>query len=246
MTTEAGHAQPDLAECATELKSVPQVVPGVGEVQLGSLRRLDPISRVFGFDRGRCVDRYYIEAFLAGYAGDIRGRVLEVTDNHYTTTFGGDRVTRSDVLHAVEGNRKATMVADLACTRQFKPAVFDCIILTQTLQHIYRTRDVVATLHHTLAPGGVVLATVPGISQISRYDMDRWGDFWRFTTLSARRLFEEAFAHQDVTVEAFGNVLAATAFLHGLSAQELRVEELDHRDPDYELLITIRARKPGM
>jgi hypothetical protein len=40
-----------------------------------------------------------------------------------------------------------------------------------------------------------------------------------------------------------GNVLAAISFLHGLAAEELRPEELDHRDTDYELLITVRARK---
>jgi hypothetical protein len=40
-------------------------------------------------------------------------------------------------------------------------------------------------------------------------------------------------------------VLAATAFLHGLASQDLRSEELDHLDPDYQLLITVRAMKPG-
>ena len=49
-----------------------------------------------------------------------------------------------------------------------------------------------------------MLATVPGISQISRYDMDRWGDFWRFTTLSMRRLFEQSFAPADVAVTSRG------------------------------------------
>jgi len=43
----------------------------------------------------------------------------------------------------------------------------------------------------------------------------------------------------------YGNVLAATAFLHGLAAEELTREELDHRDPDYELLIGVRAQKPA-
>jgi len=38
-------------------------------------------------------------------------------------------------------------------------------------------------------------------------------------------------------------VLAATAFLNGLATEELRKEELDHYDPHYQLLITIRARK---
>ncbi len=89
----------------------------------------------------------------------------------------------------------------------------------------------------------MLLATFPGISQISRSDMDRWGDYWRFTSLSAKRLFEEAFPPGNVSVEAHGNVLAAVAFLHGLAAEELRPEELDHRDPDYEVLITVRAAK---
>jgi hypothetical protein len=89
------------------------------------------------------------------------------------------------------------------------------------------------------------LVTVPGISQIVRYDMDRWGDYWRFTTLSARRLFEAAFPSGDVAVEAHGNVLVATAFLHGLTTRDLRPDELDYRDPDYEVLITVRAVKHG-
>jgi hypothetical protein len=102
----------------------------------------------------------------------------------------------------------------------------------------------VRTLHRILRPGGVVLATVPGISQIVRYDMDRWGDYWRFTSLSARRLFEEAgFSKSDTIVEAHGNVLVATAFLQGLSTRDLQTEELNHQDPDYEVLITVRAVK---
>jgi hypothetical protein len=86
---------------------------------------------------------------------------------------------------------------------------------------------------------------VPGISEIVRYDMDRWGDYWRFTTLSARRLFEAAFGPGKVDVAAQGNVLVATAFLHGLSTRDLRPDELEYRDPDYEVLITVRAVKHG-
>ena len=33
-----------------------------------------------------------------------------------------------------------------------------------------------------------------------------WGDFWRFTSLSAERLFAERFGAADVTVESYGNV----------------------------------------
>ncbi|HEX6050119.1 MAG TPA: hypothetical protein VFZ21_12650, partial [Gemmatimonadaceae bacterium] len=82
----------------------PDAPPPPGAVHLGDLRRLTPISRAFGYDRGGPVDRYYIEGFLARYASDVRGRVLEVGDDSYTRRFGGNRVTRRDVLHVHEGN----------------------------------------------------------------------------------------------------------------------------------------------
>ncbi|MEW6192540.1 MAG: methyltransferase domain-containing protein [Bacillota bacterium] len=215
-----------------------------GGVNFGDLRRFAPVSRAFGFDRGTPVDRYYIEQFLSANAADIRGRVLEVGDNFYTRKFGGRRVTRSDILHATADNPKATIVADLTRSDELPADIFDCVILTQTLQFIYDVKAAVRSLYRILKPGGVLLATVPGISQISRYDMERWGEYWRFTTLSVRRLFAEVFPPENVMVGAYGNVVAAIAFLHGLAAEELSAAELAFNDPDYELLITVRAVKP--
>jgi len=209
----------------------------------GTLRRLTPVSRVFGFDRGLCIDRYYIENFLAHHADDIHGRVLEIGDDAYTRKFGSERVTKSDVLHVAEGNPKATIVADLTCTDHIRTDTFDCIIFTQTLQFIYDMRAAIRHLHRILKPGGVLLATFPGISQISRYDMERWGDFWRFTDASTRRLFAEVFGPDNVTIQTYGNVLVACAFLHGLAANELSASELDFADPEYQVVITVRATK---
>ena len=222
-----------------------RVWPPLGWVRFGGLRRSTPISARFGFDRGLPIDRYYIEAFLSRHAPDIRGRVLEIGDGAYTRRFGGPQVRRSDVLHAAPGNPAATLVGDLATGAGIPQAAFECIILTQTLQFIYDVPSAIQNVHADLKPGGVVLATVPGISQISRYDMERWGDFWRFTPLSARRLFEGAFAGEALAVEAYGNVLAAVAFLHGLATEELRPRELAHNDEDYPVIITIRAQKRG-
>jgi glycosyltransferase involved in cell wall biosynthesis len=218
--------------------------PGVPPVRFGTLRGLTPVSRKFGWDRGGLpVDRYYIEGFLQQHARDIAGHVLEVRDDAYTRKFGGSNVTHADVLHPTTDNPKATIVADLTSADQIPSDTFDCIVLTQVLPFIPDTQAAVRTLHRILRPGGVVLATVPGISQIVRYDMDRWGDYWRFTSLSARRLFECGFPGGDVRAEAHGNVLVATAFLQGLSSRDLRPDELDYRDPDYEVLITVRAVK---
>jgi SAM-dependent methyltransferase len=217
--------------------------PPVSWVRFGNLRRVTPVSRVFGFDRGHCIDRYYIENFLTRYAEDIHGRVLEVADDRYTTRFGGNRVTKSDVLYVQQGNPRATIVADLSSDNEIPSDSFDCIILTQTLQFIYDVRRAILTLYRILKPGGVLLATLHGISQISRYDMERWGEYWRFTTCSARKIFEEAFPAANVSVEAHGNVLAANAFLQGLAVEDVRQEQLDYCDPDYEVLITVRAIK---
>jgi SAM-dependent methyltransferase len=206
-------------------------------------RSTEPLSRTFGLDRGTPIDRYYIERFLRANSGSIRGRVLEVCDATYTRRFGGSRVTHSDVLHAVEGNSRATIVGNLETGAGIPAAAFDCIILTQVLPFVFNTQAAVDSCYRALKPGGIVLATVPGISQISRYDMDRWGDFWRFTSLSARRLFENAFMGGEVAVQAFGNVLVATSFLNGLALEELRPEDLDSVDRNYEVIITIKATR---
>ena len=216
--------------------------PAVGLVRFGDLRRLTPISRVFGFDRGTPIDRYYIERFLARNSADIRGRVLEIGDDTYTRRYGGDRVTRSDVLHVSEDNPKATIFADLANADHIPSDTFDCIVLTQTLHLIYDLRSAVSTLHRILRPGGVLLTTFPGISQIDHHDWrESW--YWSLTTCSARRLFEEVFPARDLTISSHGNVLAATAFLQGIALEELRADELDHDDADYQVTITVRAGK---
>jgi SAM-dependent methyltransferase len=217
--------------------------PPVGKVRFGNLRRVAPISRIFGYDRGVPIDRYYIENFLTRYSADVRGRVLEVGDNAYTQRFGAERVTKSDVLHISEGNPQATFVADLSRADHVPSDLFDCVVLTQTLQLIYDVREAIKTIHRILKPGGVLLATFPGISQIAN---DEWGKtwYWSFTTLSAERLFGEVFPAANVSVEAHGNVFVSIAFLHGLALSEVNTAELDHRDPSYELSIAVRAVKP--
>ncbi|WP_392482967.1 class I SAM-dependent methyltransferase [Nostoc sp. C110] len=215
----------------------------VGNINLGSLGRVKPIRPNFGLDRGLAIDRYYIENFLARYAEDIQGHVLEIKEPLYTNKFGGDRITKSDVLHVEVGNPKATIVADLTKAEHLPSNTFDCIILTQTLPFIYDVRAAIKTVHRILKPGGVLLATVPGITQISYDDMTRWGQYWSFTTLSTQRLFEEVFDQNKIQVTAYGNVLSAIAFLHGIVTEELEQSKLESHDPEYQVLITARAVK---
>lgn len=220
------------------LQSVP-----VGSVDFGSLDRLSPISPIFGKDRALLsVERYYIERFLAEHAADVRGRTLEMGDPAYTVKFGGDRVTQPDVLNYVEGNPQATIVADLTTADNIEDSSFDCIIITQTLQMIYDTPAAVRTLHRILKPGGVVLATSHGMSRVARREgVDDWGEYWHFTSQSSRRIFGDVFGREQITVQTYGNVLTCCANLHGLAASEVPVDKLDYNDPNYELLVCVRA-----
>ena len=123
---------------------------------------------------------------------------------------------------------------------------FDCFVCAQTFQYTFEIRKAIEGAFHLLKPGGVLLATVPGISQISRYDAERYGEYWRFTTDSLQKLFGPVFG-ADLEIESFGNVMAATAFLQGIVLEDLPdLSLLDVRDQDYQMLLTIRAAKaPG-
>jgi SAM-dependent methyltransferase len=218
-------------------------------VDLGSLRNLAPISRQWGFDRGLPVDRYYIENFLSNHAKDIQGQVLEMGSNRYTIMFGRQQVEKSDVLNYPEGDEKTTIVADLSNAPHVPSNSFDCIICTQTLMFIFEIKNAIHTLYRILKPGGILLATVSGITHTydDEYDEEGWENywFWNFTPLSVHRLFLNVFPEENLEVKAYGNVLAAVSFIHGLSAEELSRHELDYKDPSYAIAITLRAIKPN-
>jgi SAM-dependent methyltransferase len=207
-----------------------------------NLRRLEPYSKIFGFDRGTPINRVYVEDFLKRHSECIKGICCEVGDDRYISKFGHN-LEKVEILHYTNDNKKATMVADLTKYDMLPENYLDCFILTHVLEFIFDVRSAVKGIHRMLKNGGVALVTVCGISQISRYDYERWGDYWRFTDLSLRKIFEEVFGKGNVEVYTYGNVLTATAFLHGISAEELTEEELFYQDMDYQLVICVRSVK---
>jgi glycosyltransferase involved in cell wall biosynthesis len=217
-------------------------LPPLGRVRFGDFDRASPISRDFGFDRGTPVDRYYIEAFLAAHAGDIRGRALEVGDAFYCRKFG-TAIVRQDVLHVAADNPEATIVGDLSGPGVLPEGAFDCLVVTQTLHLIYDMHAAVAEMYGALKPGGVLLLTCSGISQVERGE---WGAtwFWSITQRAAERMFGDVFGAVNVAVETRGNVFAAICFLEGLALEEVHAAKLDVLDAAYPVVVTVRARKP--
>lgn len=216
-----------------------RLAPPVGVVRFGDLGHTTPISADFGFDRGLPVDRYYVEGFLGRHAADIAGRVLEVGSDDYSRRFGGARIARQDVLHVHAGNPVATIIGDVSAPGVLPPMAFDCIVFTQTLHLIFDMPAALVQLHGALKPGGVLLLTVPGISQVDRGE---WGEhwFWSLTPAALRRLLRAPFG-EGHAVEAHGNVLAATAFLQGLACTEVDRAKLDVHDGAYPVIVAARA-----
>jgi hypothetical protein len=224
------------------LNKIKKYINSFDKVDWRNLRSVNPVSTVFGIDRGTPIDRYYIEKFLSNNKQFIRGNVLEIAENVYSKKFA-QIGANFEILHATKDNPKATIIGDLTDPNSLPENKIDCFICTQTLNFIYDFKKAIEGSYYLLKKDGVMLATLAGITQISRYDMERWGDYWRFTTLSAQKAFGEVFGLQNVEVNCYGNVLASIALLEGISSEELTQEELDYTDDNYQITITIRATK---
>lgn len=215
---------------------------GLGGLDWGDLRRTDPLSRDWGYDRGGPVDRRDIAAFLAAHSSDIRGAVLEVQEDDFTRAFGGPRVTSSDVLDIDAANPRATVIADLRCAPELPGDAYDAIILTQTLHVIDDMPAALRECHRALKPGGVLLATMPAASRVClEYGPD--GDLWRMTPAGARAIAAPIFGAANVECSTAGNVLTNVAFLHGVGSGELTDAEYQVVDPYFPALTGIRASK---
>lgn len=206
----------------------------------------EPLSRLFGLDRGKAIDRYYIDSFLKSESDKIKKDIsvsttLEVAENTYSKQFFSQKdgaTCRHDILRFDKGQ-------DLTDIRTIPENEYDVFICTQVYNFIYDVKAAINGSYHLLKKGGYLLATVAGnISQVSRYDMDRWGHFWGFTYEGIRRQVAEVFGEENVKVYPFGNSLAATAFIQGLAQEDLPdISLLDKIDEDYAIVIGVVARK---
>ena len=199
----------------------------------------EPVSRVFGLDRGTSLDRYWIEAYLARHASIEVGMGLEVGETTYLERFFPN-FTASHLEVADDGTRNCVVVDLDASNPSIEPR-FDLMIATQVYNFVYESREAIRNTAALLKPGGVLIGSVAGITQISRHDAERWGHYFSFTVQSWERLLREAFA--EVSIESFGNVDTACAFLNGLAVEEIDRDVLNRHDPDYPVCICFKAVK---
>ncbi len=117
--------------------------------------------------------------------------MLEIAEGTYSQKFSCEEI-KQKILHYTSDNENATIIGDLTKTETLPKNRVDCFICTQTFNFIYGFKDAMLGARYLLKDNGVLLATVAGLSQISRYDMGRWGDYFRFTDLSLAKIAEEA------------------------------------------------------
>ncbi len=203
---------------------------------------IEPTNRIFGLDRGKPIERYYIEKFLSDNSSYIKGAVMEVADSEYITKYGNE-VEKKYIMHVCESIGDNGIIANLETGLGVTEGLVDCFILTQTLPFIFDVRSAARNVVRFLKSKGVALVTVSGIVQISRYDMDRWGHYWSFTTASLRKLFEECDDVESVEIKAYGNAKSAVYGLYGLAVEDMNIEDLEYQDDDYQQMITAVVKK---
>jgi len=201
-------------------------------------KKLAPISKKYGMNRGTPVDRYYINKFLEEYKNDIHGRCLEVRDSRYGQQYAS-RIEKLDILDIDTSNQEANLYGDLRKLDKIPDNVYDCIILTQVLQYIDDISSALKECYRVLKPGGVLLLTVPAMSRLD----PKAPEYWRFTADGLASLLDPIFAKEKTHIKVYGNVLTGLGFWVGQATEEFSAKELDYQDPMFPALITARVIK---
>ena len=202
-------------------------------------------SNDFGFRRGTPIDRYYIENFLNFSKDYINGNVLEFGDSFYYNKLSICNNSSCDIFTSEMDNRNDGIIrihGDLSDVHYSLFSKYDCIICTNVLNFIFDINAAILGIYNILKPGAVCIVTLAGYStHISRYDYEKWGDYWRFSDKGAIKLFEKYF--EIIFIKNYGNFYSATAQMSGFSIEELEIEKINSNEKDYTMLTGLVLKK---
>ena len=201
---------------------------------------LSPISDYCGFERGRPLDRYYIDKFIKENQSSIKGFILEFLEPEYASVYA-EPTSKIETMDIDITNKSATIIGDIRNAYNIQSSYFDCIIATQLLQFIDDLDASLSELIRILKPGGVMLISVPSVSRIDPIaGVD--GDYWRFTCSSLTYLLTK---HKDVTftINSAGNLYAIGISLLGGTVEDANVAKLSYNDQNFPLVIFAKVSK---
>ncbi|MGX7896310.1 glycosyltransferase family 2 protein [Tsuneonella sp. HG222] len=217
-------------------------LPTLQKLDFGDLARRRPVGTAFGRDRGTSIDQFYIDKFFQRHAGAMRGRI------EWLRPEPAPALPEGNFAYTFEAEPSgANRVREVAAKFEYEPASapdgHDCIAWHHGAHDPLELERLIARSRVRLNPGGVLLATLPGVAggvQTAGAD-----GFWAPTPDGARRMFEREFGEGNVEVTSFGNVYAATSFLQGLAVEDIDAAWLDGVDPAFPLVLGIAARRPA-
>ena len=194
-----------------------------------------PRSTKFGFDRGTPIDRKYINDFLLSHKQIVVGQCIEIGDSEYCEMLGV-APANTFVLGANVAVGTNTIPGDLARRNTLPDQRFDTFICTQTLNFIFEFDTAIENARKLVKGNGYFIGTVSGVAQVSIYDAERWGDFYRFTPEAIDRHLRKHFPHVEIFV--YGNHYALMNYLTGHAYEDLRYpQEIWKPDPRFPMIV---------
>lgn len=200
---------------------------------------LVPISRNYGSEFGKPIDRYYIEKFLENNRIYIKGDVIEIEDTRYTKRYGHSLKSCS-ALHVEE--MAGCLKGNLETGEGIEEGMADCLICTQTLQYIFHPENAAKNIWKMLKTGGTALITMPFLCQYFE-GAHSWNDYWRATPQCLRKILAEAFGEENVEAGSSGNVKTAVGFLYGLCYDDMNESDLEYNDKEYPVTVWAICRR---
>ncbi|WP_071192531.1 methyltransferase domain-containing protein [Trichormus sp. NMC-1] len=202
----------------------------------GDLKKTVPICQAFGLTRGKPIDRYYLNKFIAEIYPQITGNILEIGGIPKDKDFYQVNPGSSYQIMNLEPGLGIDIVGDAHDVSIIKPESFDSIITFNVLEHCYAPWQVVENIYTWLKPGGKCFVMVPSAVRLHATPMDYWRPLpdamaWMFRNFSQKKLY------------VYGNPISVIASYHGIATEELTTEELDAFHPDYPVATCIAAQK---
>jgi SAM-dependent methyltransferase len=202
------------------------------------------IANDFGFSRGTPIDRWYIHKFFLDNASLIRGSCLEFGELAYLNKYGGNLNNNVIFNYSDIALLKNNEIAgDLTKYLHLPESKFDCIVCVNVINFIYDINAALQGLKKMLKDDGYLIITVAGpCAHISRFDMIRWGDYWRFTD-KALEFYLTQGGFEVKKLISFGNPDSVNAQINGYCASDLSENSLSNNHEDYQLVICAVASK---
>ncbi|MEN9214993.1 MAG: methyltransferase domain-containing protein [Gloeomargarita sp. DG02_1_bins_92] len=220
-----------------ELYGLGLIVPAVGQVDWGDIRRCLPLCGITGFSRGTPIDRYYQKQFLDAVKERIKGHVLEIgglAKDREFYNFNWAEIISYRCMN-IEAGAGVDLVGDAHDAHAITAHSVDAILIFNVLEHCYDPAQVIGNMKHWLRRGGWCLALVPTAQRLH----DRPADYWRLLPDGLRYLFRD---YSQCDLYTYGNTLTVVATFLGIAAEELTPAELDGQHPDYPVIACVAAQ----